>query len=62
MDCLGNPNQPKRKKPNLMNKEIINQRLEQLKEQESNLQLQLDEIRFLIQGYQNTLDQKEDGQ
>jgi hypothetical protein len=45
-----------------MNKEIINQRLEQLKEQEANLQLQLDEIRFLIQGYQNTLDQKEDGQ
>jgi chaperonin cofactor prefoldin len=32
-----------------MNTEIINQRIEQLKAQEATLQLQLDEIRYLIQ-------------
>jgi hypothetical protein len=38
-----------------MNKEAMQQRLEQLKEQAMNLQLQLDEVNFLIQGYENTL-------
>ena len=38
-----------------MNTEVINQRIEQLKAQEATLQLQLDEIRYLIQGYENTL-------
>jgi hypothetical protein len=38
-----------------MNKEFIAQRIEQLKAQEATLQLQLDEIRYLIQGYENTL-------
>ncbi len=38
-----------------MNKELIEKRLEQLKEQAMNLQLQLDEVNFLIQGYENTL-------
>ena len=38
-----------------MNTEVIAQRIEQLKAQEANLQLQLDEIRYLIQGYENTL-------
>jgi hypothetical protein len=42
-----------------MNKEVINQRIEQLKAQEANLQLQLDEIRYLVQGYENTLTQTE---
>ena len=42
-----------------MNKEVIQQRLEQLKEQAMNLQLQLDEVNFLIQGYENTLTQTE---
>jgi hypothetical protein len=43
-----------------MNKEIINQRIEQLKAQEANLQLQLDEIRYLIQGYENTLKESQE--
>jgi hypothetical protein len=43
-----------------MNKEVINQRIEQLKAQEANLQLQLDEIRFLIQGYENTLKESQE--
>jgi hypothetical protein len=43
-----------------MNKEIITQRIEQLKTQEANLQLQLDEIRFLIQGYENTLKESQE--
>jgi hypothetical protein len=38
-----------------VNTEVIKQRIEQLKAQEANLQLQLDEIRYLIQGYENTL-------
>ncbi len=38
-----------------MNKELIQQRIEQLKEQAMNLQLQLDEVNFLIQGYDNAL-------
>jgi hypothetical protein len=42
-----------------MNKEAMEQRLEQLKEQAMNLQLQLDEVNFLIQGYENTLTQTE---
>jgi hypothetical protein len=42
-----------------MNKEVMEQRLEQLKEQAMNLQLQLDEVNFLIQGYENTLTQTE---
>ena len=33
----------------------MKERLEQLKAQEKQLQMQLDEIRFLIQGYENTL-------
>ena len=33
----------------------MKERLEQLKAQEAQLQLQLDEVRFLIQGYENTL-------
>ena len=33
----------------------LEQRLEQLKAQQANLQLQLDEIAFLIQGYENTI-------
>jgi hypothetical protein len=43
-----------------MNKEIITQRMEQLKAQEANLQLQLDEIRYLIQGYENTLKESQE--
>jgi hypothetical protein len=43
-----------------MNKEVIQQRIEQLKAQEANLQLQLDEIRFLIQGYENTLKESQE--
>jgi len=42
-----------------VNTEVITQRIEQLKAQEANLQLQLDEIRFLIQGYENTLKAEE---
>jgi hypothetical protein len=42
-----------------MNKEAMEQRLEQLREQAMNLQLQLDEVNFLIQGYENTLTQTE---
>jgi hypothetical protein len=33
----------------------MEERIEQLKAQEAQLQMQLDEIRFLIQGYENTL-------
>jgi len=33
----------------------MKERLEQLKAQEAQLQLQLDEVRFLIQVYENTL-------
>ena len=33
----------------------MEERIEQLKAQEKQLQMQLDEIRFLIQGYENTL-------
>jgi hypothetical protein len=43
-----------------MNKEVITQRIEQLKAQEANLQLQLDEIRYLIQGYENTLKESQE--
>jgi len=43
-----------------MNKEIITQRIEQLQAQEANLQLQLDEIRYLIQGYENTLKESQE--
>ena len=43
-----------------MNKEVIQQRIEQLKAQEANLQLQLDEIRYLIQGYENTLKESQE--
>jgi len=43
----------------MSSKEIITQRIEQLKAQEANLQLQLDEIRYLLQGYENTLTQTE---
>jgi hypothetical protein len=43
-----------------MNKELITQRIEQLKAQEANLQLQLDEIRYLIQGYENTLKESQE--
>jgi len=37
----------------------MEERIEQLKAQEKQLQMQLDEIRFLIQGYENTLKQNE---
>jgi hypothetical protein len=33
----------------------MKERIEQLKAQEAQLQMQLDEVRFLIQGYENTL-------
>ena len=36
------------------------QRLEQLQAQEASLVQQLDEIRFLIVGYKNTIKQQED--
>jgi len=36
--------------------EHLTQRLEQLKQQESALIMQLDELRVLIQAYQNTLE------
>ena len=38
----------------------MKERLEQLKAQEAQLQLQLDEVRFLIQGYENTLKAQQD--
>ena len=38
----------------------MKERLEQLKKQEEQLQLQLDEIRFLIQGYENTIKKHEE--
>jgi hypothetical protein len=38
----------------------LQQRLEQLQAQEANLVLQLDEVRFLIVGYQNTIKQQEE--
>jgi hypothetical protein len=41
-------------------KSIMEERIEQLKAQEAQLQMQLDEIRFLIQGYENTLKKNED--
>jgi hypothetical protein len=44
----------------MSSKEIITQRIEQLEAQEANLQLQLDEIRFLIQGYENTLKESQE--
>jgi hypothetical protein len=37
----------------------MEERIEQLKAQEKQLQMQLDEIRFLIQGYENTLAKNE---
>jgi len=36
----------------------MEERIEQLKLQEKQLQMQLDEIRFLIQGYVNTLEKQ----
>jgi multidrug resistance efflux pump len=36
------------------------QRLEQLQAQEASLVMQLDEIRFLIVGYQNTIKQEQE--
>lgn len=36
----------------------IEERIEELKIQEARLQMQLDEIRFLIQGYVNTLEKQ----
>jgi hypothetical protein len=36
----------------------MEERIEQLKAQEKQLQMQLDEIRFLIQGYVNTLEKQ----
>ena len=38
----------------------LQQRLEQLQAQEANLLLQLDEVRFLIVGYQNTIKQEQE--
>jgi len=38
----------------------MEERIEQLKAQEAQLQMQLDEIRFLIQGYENTLKKNEE--
>jgi hypothetical protein len=38
----------------------MKERLEQLKAQEAQLQLQLDEVRFLIQGYENTIKAQQD--
>ena len=38
----------------------MEERIEQLKVQEKQLQMQLDEIRFLIQGYENTLKANEE--
>jgi hypothetical protein len=39
--------------------EQLQQRLEQLKQQEANLLMQLDEIKVLINAYENTLKEKE---
>jgi len=36
------------------------QRLEQLQAQEASLVMQLDEVRFLIVGYQNTIKQEQE--
>ena len=36
----------------------MEERIEQLKAQEKQLQMELDEIRFLIQGYVNTLEKQ----
>ena len=38
----------------------LQQRLEQLQAQEANLLRQLDEVRFLIVGYQNTIKQEQE--
>ena len=38
----------------------IEERIEELKVQEARLQMQLDEVRFLIQGYENTLKAQQD--
>ena len=38
----------------------MEERIEQLKAQEKQLQMELDEIRFLIQGYENTLKANEE--
>jgi hypothetical protein len=40
--------------------EHLTQRLEALKQQEANLLMQLDEVRVLIQAYENTLRQQEE--
>jgi hypothetical protein len=40
--------------------EHLQSRLEQLKAQESNLLMQLDEVRVLISAYENTLKQQEE--
>ena len=37
----------------------LEERIEELKVQEARTQMQLDEIRFLIQGYENTLAKNE---
>jgi hypothetical protein len=39
--------------------EHLTQRLEALKQQEANLLMQLDEVRVLIQAYENTLNKDE---
>ena len=39
--------------------EQLQQRLEQLKQQEASLLMQLDEIKVLINAYENTLKEKE---
>jgi len=39
--------------------EHLTQRLEALKQQEANLLMQLDEVRVLIQAYENTLKKEE---
>jgi hypothetical protein len=39
--------------------EQLQQRLEQLKQQETNLLMQLDEIKVLINAYENTIKEKE---
>ena len=36
----------------------LEERIDELKVQEARLQMQLDEIRFLIQGYVNTLEKQ----
>jgi hypothetical protein len=40
--------------------EHLQQRLEQLKAQESSLLMQLDEVRVLISAYENTIKEKEE--